>query len=571
MPTARATLLVSAAVLGYLATACREEDPQGPALQLEAAAARVQACRPASQCRLVFTVQPGNTAANATIAPAVVVTVQDPFGNTVAGFQGNVLLAIATGPARARLSGTRSVQAQSGVATFSDLSIDLPGAGYTLRASSGPIAADPSAAFIISGPATQLAFTGQPGNTAALATIAPAVAVSALDALGNPAVDFSGGITLSLTAGTGTPGATLSGTTTRGASFGAASYSDLSVDLAGAGYTLTASATGLVAATSAAFDITGGGATHLVFTVQPGNTQAGAAISPAVQVSALDAFGNLDATFAGNIVVAIATNPSGGTLSGTFVVTAIAGVAGFSNVSIDKAGAGYTLVASAAGLTGATSAAFNILGGPATHLVFTVQPSTSSAGAAFVPAVEVSARDPFGNLDPFFLGNVTIAIATNPAAGTLSGTTIVAPGSGVAAFANLSIDKAGAGYTLVASAAGLTGATSAAFDILAGPATHLVFIVQPSNTAAFSTITPHPQVAAEDAFGNIVLSFTGNVTVAIAVNPGGGVLSGTTTVAASAGVGTFPTLSIDAAGSGYQLSANSPGLVSGLSVLFNVF
>ena len=47
-----------------------------------------------------------------------------------------------------------------------------------------------------------------------------------------------------------------------------------------------------------------------------------------------------------------------------------------------------------------------------------------------------------------------MAIGTNPGGGTLSGTNPVAAVSGVATFANLSIDKAGNGYTLTASAGG---------------------------------------------------------------------------------------------------------------------
>jgi hypothetical protein len=43
-----------------------------------------------------------------------------------------------------------------------------------------------------------------------------------------------------------------------------------------------------------------------------------------------------------------------------------------------------------------------------------------------------------------------IAIGANPVGGTLSGTTTVAAVAGTATFANLSIDKAGAGYTLAA-------------------------------------------------------------------------------------------------------------------------
>src|SRR3989441_867698 len=106
-------------------------------------------------------------------------------------------------------------------------------------------------------------------------------------------------------------------------------------------------------------------ATRLAFTVQPSGTTAGSTIAPPVKVAAQDGAGNTDATFSGSISVALGTNPSAGTLSGTQTVTAVSGVATFSNLSIDKAGTGYTLMATATGLTGATSAAFNITAAPA--------------------------------------------------------------------------------------------------------------------------------------------------------------------------------------------------------------
>ena len=50
----------------------------------------------------------------------------------------------------------------------------------------------------------------------------------------------------------------------------------------------------------------------------------------------------------------------GGVLSGTTAVNAVAGVAAFGNLSIDRAGAGYTLVASYVGMVPVTSAPFDI-------------------------------------------------------------------------------------------------------------------------------------------------------------------------------------------------------------------
>src|SRR5207249_2796403 len=108
---------------------------------------------------------------------------------------------------------------------------------------------------------------------------------------------------------------TLAGTATVAASAGVASFANLSIDKVGTGYTLTA--TGAGSATSAAFNITAGTATALVFSVQPTNTVAGATITPAVQLTAQDASGNTATGFTGNITVAIGTNPSSGALSGT--------------------------------------------------------------------------------------------------------------------------------------------------------------------------------------------------------------------------------------------------------------
>src|SRR2546425_7728155 len=121
-----------------------------------------------------------------------------------------------------------------------------------------------------------------------------------------------------------------------------------------------------------------------------------ASSAPPVEVAALDAMSNTVPGFTGNVTVAIGTNPAGGTVSGTTTVAAVSGVATFSNLSIDKSGTGYTLAAIATGLSDATSAAFTITSGPATHLVLTVQPSTAAANGTIAPAVRANERGPKG-------------------------------------------------------------------------------------------------------------------------------------------------------------------------------
>lgn len=104
----------------------------------------------------------------------------------------------------------------------------------------------------------------------------------------------------------------------------------------------------------------GAGGVALAFTVQPRTIFAGEAMTPAVEVTARDGGGNRDTTLTGSITVAIGANPAGGTLSGTTSATAVAGVATFGGLTIDRPGTGYTLTAAASGATGATSTAFNV-------------------------------------------------------------------------------------------------------------------------------------------------------------------------------------------------------------------
>ncbi len=104
----------------------------------------------------------------------------------------------------------------------------------------------------------------------------------------------------------------------------------------------------------------------------------------------------------------------------------------------------------------------------ATHLVFTVQPSTTLPLMTITPAVQVAAEDDLGNIVTSFTGSVTIAIGKNGGLllpGTLSGTKTVSLVNGVAAFSDLSIDQAGNGYTLTVTTSGLRSGESNAFNI----------------------------------------------------------------------------------------------------------
>ena len=126
----------------------------------------------------------------------------------------------------------------------------------------------------------------------------------------------------------------------------------------------------------------------------------------------------------------------------------------------------WTLPAAlAAGILGCEQARPTQPSGAATKLAFTGQPTNVAAAQPITPAVQVAVQDAVGNRVPGATDAVTVALALNPSGGTLGGTVTVKAAQGIATFADLRIDRPGSGYTLLASAAGLSGVTSTPFAV----------------------------------------------------------------------------------------------------------
>src|SRR5262249_47391249 len=155
-----------------------------------------------------------------------------------------------------------------------------------------------------------------------------------------------------------------------------------------------------------------------------------------------DAFGNVDPLYSGRVTLALGTNPGGGALSGTLTATAVNGVATFPGLSVNNAGNGYTVQATANGLTAATTTALNVTPhGKATRLVITVQPPGSvSANSGF--GITVKAEDDLGAVDANFGGPVTVALGPNPSGTTIGGMLAVTAVNGVATFNGLTVGQA---------------------------------------------------------------------------------------------------------------------------------
>ncbi|HZO34542.1 MAG TPA: HD domain-containing phosphohydrolase [Gaiellaceae bacterium] len=428
---------------------------------------------------LVFAAPPSTLVSG--VWTSIRVEVVDDANNVVTGDSTTeVTLDLTQRPAGGVLTCTNAggrgpVQVQGGVVDFV-CSIDRAGSGYVLTVedsssgSSHPYADAVTNTFAVTaGTPAQLVFSTDPTNTTSLAPISPAVRVSVEDAAGN-AVTSDSSTTVTVAVGSNPGAGTLGGALTQTAQNGVATFSTLTLDKAAAGYTLTATSSPATStATSTAFSVVPGAPAQLVFTGEPTNANAAAAIAPSVEVSVEDASGNVVTSDSSTTVtVAVGTNPGGGTLGGTLTRTVQNGIASFADLTLDEAATGYTLSATSnPATTTATSASFDIAVGPPAQVVFTGEPTNASTGSPIAPSIQVALEDAAGNVvDTDNTTAVTVAIGANPGGSTLGGTLTETAQNGVATFSDLALNNAGTGYTLTAtSSPATTTVTSDPFDV----------------------------------------------------------------------------------------------------------
>ena len=320
-------------------------------------------------------------------------------------------------------------------------------------------------AFSIAGPvnAAQTTLVASPATiTASSGTSASTITVTARDQYGNPVR----GKTVTLTA-TGSANALVQPRDTtdpNGVATGSLSSTFAEAKV------LSATVPGISITQRDTVTVSPAAATQLAFLVGPSNVAAGAAITPAIQVEVRDQFNNRVTAASPGVSLGFGNNAGGGTLSGGGQQMAANGVATFSAASIDKAGTGYTLVASSAPLTPVTSGQFNVTAAAATKLVLTTTPSsTARSGAPLAPQPAVQLQDANGN--PVSQGGVVVTATASPAGATASNNTATTGTNGAATFTGLTLTGTAGSYTLsFGGGTGITPATSGTIALSAGVA-----------------------------------------------------------------------------------------------------
>ena len=539
-----------------------------------------------SATSIAFLAQPAGAVAAAALGVQPVVEILDAAGNVVTGgvdATANITLALGSGTGT--LSGSTTVAAAAGVATFAGLSVDLVGS-KTLLATKADTASATAAGVIRGTPATQatsnsflitqdtalhLVFTTQPSGSVAGHVWGTQPVVKIVDAHDNvvtTGADASRVVTMTLSQGTGPLGGALSVT----AAAGVATFTDLQATAIGAADVLTANAVltgGAVIQDSVAFVITSDAASRLAYTIQPGGGTAGVAWSQQPVLQVQDQYGNLVSTGAdSSVLVTLAKTTGTGTLSGALSKQAIGGVADFSDnaLALNLTGSNKVLTASAtitAGAVSRTSNAFTIVQAPASQLVFATQPGGGTAHTVWGQQPVVQVQDRYGNLVTTGVdSNVNIVLTLTSGSGALAGTTTVTAIGGQATFAGLKMDAAGT-KTITATAAALspgsTARLSSSFVIVPNTPTTVVFAQQPSaSTVSQVVFARQPLVTISDSYGNLVTSGPdATALVTLSLSTGAGSLGGTLSMAAVGGIANFAgkSLNIDLIGNNKVLTA----------------
>ncbi|MDR3741939.1 MAG: MBG domain-containing protein, partial [Terracidiphilus sp.] len=269
-------------------------------------------------------------------------------------------------------------------------------------------------------------------------------------------------ITLTLAAGTGTLGGTLTGTITAGSS---------SVIITGVTYTkaesilkITATASGgntMTAATSSAITVQPGAANKLVLGQAPTTTTAGSAFSPAIVVDVEDANGNVVTTDSSTVTLTITNGYFSGSVT-TATATAVSGVATFTGLTPITAGTTETVKATDGTLTSVTSSAFTVNAAALNKLAFTNTAISTTVGTCSVFTLQ--SQDQYGNAKTVS-GSTTVNLSTSSSGGhfysnvgctTSITTATIANGASAPTGSTYYKDSVGGQPTLTASATGIT-------------------------------------------------------------------------------------------------------------------
>jgi hypothetical protein len=452
----------------------------------------------------------------------------------------------------------------NGVATFPNIVVTGSGNGFRLNFSASPVSGEPaignrqSNAFTVV-LAYSLSITTQPAGAVSGVPFVTQPVVQLRDAMGAALNSGSNAVTATLASGTGA----LSGTVSAAAVNGVATFTDLRIIGVGT-YTIAFSSPGVAVGATSASVTTTAAVLHLSLSHSPGPfAESGILLTSQPTVEIRDAANNVVAGATDAVTVTVLTGSA--SMRGTTTVSAVNGVATFTDLNIAGAG-NVTLQFSAATASSVNSATIGV-SSILRHLAVIQQPAGAVSGQFFTTSPAVQLLDGAGL--PYAITNPQVFVALASGNGTLvldKFYTIFPNGSGLATFPALKIVGSGT-FTLQFTSLNGSTTTSAPFTVVPGPASNIKVTTSPAGAANGIVFTTQPVVTLIDAGG--IPTNTGSNVVTAFISAGSGTLSGTLAVAAVNGVATFTDLKITGTGA-HTISFSGAGGLGVVSANVNV-
>ncbi|QSQ13457.1 Ig-like domain-containing protein [Myxococcus landrumensis] len=292
-------------------------------------------------------------------------------------------------------------------------------------------------------------------------------------------------------------------------------------------------------------------ATQLVFSGTVRDSTAGSVLA-GLEVRFVDASGRLVTGAHERVTLAKAAGPGDAVLEGTLTAMPVGGLVRFPEVVLKKAGTGFQLKASAAGVTDATTGLFNVV--PAVPASLELSELVTDAVAGAQRSVRVTVRDAFSNLATNYTGTLEVT-STDDTASMPAARTFTSGDAGTFTFTGITLKRAGRQDVIVEDARNSTLSARRTVGVFAGNTTKLVFTQAPANASVRAVLSP-TTVALQDNFGNTTSVGAPRVTVAMVES---GTLSGRRELAPVDGVVRFTDLRVESEGV-FHLRATASGL-----------
>jgi uncharacterized repeat protein (TIGR02543 family) len=488
--------------------------------------------------QLVITRAPVAGASSSLLTTQPRVTLQDANGNTVTSNSvGFVTVAISSG-ANGTLTGSKSLVLSSGVATFDDLKLaGKTGTNYVLRFESGLFATTSENIQVAAGAASTVTSNVSVSSNSLMAnrTSTATITVTLRDSESNQLASGGDDVVLSVTPGFGSidtftdnEDGTYTATYTSGTSVGSA--------------TISATLNTVPIDETKDIELVHGPAAKILMIQEPEGSSSGTALSAQPHVEITDIFYNRVTGDSSTEVTAAISSGEEGTLGGTLVATADAGLVTFTDLTLaGLVSERYKLTFSFEDLSPAESQEIVVTPGIAVADKSTITASLDSivADGNSTSLVTVQLKDAQGN--SLTTNTDTVSIRVDEGTGNVGSTLPTGNGTYAATFTSSTT----AGISTIRASLGANDITATKdISLTPGTATKLGILTEPPTTTSSGTIlSTQPQIEVQDAFGNTVTEDSGR-SITIGLIGEDGSLAGNQTASTSSGIATFSGISL---------------------------